>query len=297
MTDQHDQHRCRRGGSCPNREVLDDGTVVGALVAQPGLCRSDERLLGRALDELPALWVGLRQLIRPSMEVGAGGPSGSREAPLPLRADPLVTAEQIRDELVLWATLVRSATGMRAAPRPVVTDTVHPADRAAYLTAAEVGASASLLSRTREVLLGLESRELQRWDPAGAQLAVVTQDGVDGAVALLELHWRATGAAGRRRLVHYLPTPCPRCDAPTLQREDGDDEVQCVTCGTAWGEERYAFFTRVLAEDFTWAARCPRCDELGRRLDDLEGPLCDHAPADDGDDEPAAPETAEASGR
>jgi hypothetical protein len=197
---------------------------------------------------------------------------------MPLRAEPLVAAEAIHDELVLWATLVRAATNMRAQPRSTVPTDVPAADRAMYATAAAVGGAASLLSRAVDVLLGLPARDLQRWDPTGSVLLTERQDGVDGAVALLNLHQRATTAAGRRRLVHFLPTPCPRCDSPTLQREDGDDEVQCVTCYAAWPEDRYKFFTRMLVEDLEWAAQCPLCDDLGRRLDDLEGPLCEHAP-------------------
>lgn len=282
-------YRCRRGHRCPHREHRADGVPVGAAITHPGLCTRDRQLLRQALDELPELWVALRQLITPTTTLGTDGPAGggSKTPPLPLRVAPLLVAERIHTELTGWETLVRARTNMRAPRPPAIPDTVHPADTATYRTAWDVGRAAQLLATAVPILLALEPRELLRWDPDGTRRTLRTLDGVDAACELLNLHQLAVHTAGRSRLVHYLVQPCPRCEHQTLRRDNGDDKVTCATCGAQWPEERYAFFARILLDDLGWAAQCDHCDHLGYLPD---GRPCPHPDlvADPTPEEPAA---------
>lgn len=66
----------------------------------------------------------------------------------------------------------------------------------------------------------------------------------------LELARRAERAAGFDRLVHRLPAPCPSCDALTLTREDGSDQVECRACGRVWPEDDYRRLVLVVAQDY-----------------------------------------------
>jgi hypothetical protein len=68
--------------------------------------------------------------------------------------------------------------------------------------------------------------------------------------------------------VHYLTSPCRRCDAQTLQRKNGDDKATCRTCVGQWT----AFFARVLQQylddaEPSAAGRVP--STLGDRYDAL----------------------------
>ncbi|MFC5993534.1 hypothetical protein ACFQE5_04800 [Pseudonocardia hispaniensis] len=279
-------YRCRRGHRCPHRAHADGVGLVGAAIAHPGLCTRDRQLLRQALDELPELWVALRQLITPTTTASTGGPtSGSKTPPLPLRVAPLLVADRIHTELTDWETLVRARTNMRAPRPPAVPDTVHPDDATTYRAAWDVGRAAQLLATATPILLTLEPRELLRWDPDGTRRTLRTLDGVDAACELLNLHQLAVHTAGRDRLVHYLVQPCPRCEHQTLRRDNGDDKVTCATCAAQWPEERYAFFARILLDDLDWAARCDHCDPRGYLPN---GRPCPHPDLATAPEEPAA---------
>ncbi len=273
-TEQPEQRRCRRGAGCGLRERDAAGLPVGAALELPGLCPRDEHLLRQALHELPELWTALRALIAPS---GAAAPTdtaadGPARSALPLRPAPLVLADQIRSELTGWETLVRSNMAMS---RPVITvpGDVADEDRADYIGGWAVGRAARVLRDATPTLLALASRPLLRWDLAGEHRGVVHLDGIDGACLLIDLHRRAVSTAGRARLIHHLPMPCPRCEHWTLQRDNGDDHAHCTTCGGQWDEQRYGFLGRLLLADLDTAARCPDCDERGVLPDDT---LCPH---------------------
>ncbi|MFR9807086.1 hypothetical protein ACL02T_33035 [Pseudonocardia sp. RS010] len=280
MSDQTSAHRCRRGTRCPRRQLEGARWLGAALDAPTGICDTDYRLLDRALGELNELWLALRMLTRPSLAAPAGpGPRGSKTPPLPLRAEPLVTAEAIHRELSGWATLTRAALNTRPPRRPDVPKAVHPDDRLMHLEAYDVGRDSQHLAMALDTLLALPRRPMRRWDPTGTREDVAHLDGADGAVILLNLHQHAIGVAGRSRLVHQSVLPCPLCDCQTLQRDNGDSDWHCASCGTLVPENKIQFFSRVLLQDLDDADACDQCDELGRRHDDPNGTLCDHRPA------------------
>lgn len=245
---------------------------VGAAVELPGLCPGDEQLLRRALGELPELWAALRGLVTPSGAAPAGPVASVARSALPLRAAPLVMAQQISEELRHWEALVRASMNM-SAPRPPVVDGDVDDDRVTYLEAWAVGRAARVLRDATPTLLALAPRPLLRWDLAGEHRAVAYLDGIDGACLILGLHHRAIATAGQAKLVHHIPMPCPRCDHWTMQRDNGDDHAHCGTCGGQWAEDRYSFLGRMLLQDLDDAARCPDCDERGSLPDDT---LCPH---------------------
>ncbi len=266
-------HRCRRGSRCGLRDRDEHGRPLGAALELPGLCPRDEQLLRQALYDLPELWAALRALVTPSGAAPVDVVSGTARSKLPLRQAPLVVAEQISAELLGWEALVRTHMGMGRPRADPVPRHVPEADRSTFRAGWAVGRAAQLLRDATSTLLALAPRPLLRWDAAGERRTVERLDGVDGACLIIGLHHRAVAAAGRARLVHHLPMPCPRCEHWTLQRENGDSHAHCATCGGMWSEDRYAFLGRLLLQDLQDAARCPECDERGVLPDDT---LCPH---------------------
>lgn len=276
VAEQPEPRRCRRGRACGLRERDQAGLPVGAALELPGLCPRDEVMLRQALHELPELWTALRALVAPSGAPAPGDavPDGPAGSALPLRPAPLVLADHIRGELTGWEALVRARMGMS---RPVVTvpATVAAAERSDWIGGWAVGRAARVLLDATATLLALAPRPLLRWDLAGEHRVVEHLDGIDGACLIIDLHRRAIATAGRGHLIHHLPMPCPSVDCQhwTMQRNNGEDQVHCATCGRTWPEERYGMLTRILAADVADAARCADCDERGVLPDDT---LCPH---------------------
>ncbi len=238
-------HRCRRGRDCPGRERTDDGELVGAAVELPGLCDADRALLERILPELPHLWLSLRGMLVPGDAADDSLARGTRTPPLPLRVDPLVTAELMLDELTRWEEVLRDRMGMNPAP----------GGRSIERAAIHVKRASRLLAQTVPSLLALGPTPHMIWQRGGTYTEIEDDiDGYDAAVRLLALHRTAQRVAGHSVLVHHLPAPCPVCEAQTLRRLDGDDYVRCSTCGTVSTEDQYDWLVLVLAYDLGTAS-------------------------------------------
>lgn len=254
MTDT--DHRCRRGAACADREKITERPAAcescschsgfeqpcdipggcghlheetttwrGAqIAAADGLCRLCRGRVAQAIAHLPLDVAELTVL----MASGSGGEQGAKvrgtpTPPIPIRVGIEALRADIDHELQCWAEPVAEALGAAWD-----TDAAHHS-RIGH----RVQRAAKLLDGAVDTLLALPAMEHMAWadglpvlDAAGER-DTVWRDGIDGAIALTELHRRAFVVAGRTRLVHRLGSPCPWCGRRTLTRENGASEVLC----------------------------------------------------------------------
>lgn len=221
-------HRCRRGPRCTDRERLGDGTILGALIpAADGLCPACTRHTEQAIVELPTDYVELDLLLGKTSTTGAPLVSGTRELPVPIRLNVEAVQAAIVHEVWCWAESV--AEVMRIGWDSYDTGHSRPGFR--------VQRAARLLAGATSVLLALRDVVHIGWDTE--EPAAVERDGITGALLLLDLHHQTRRVAGRTRLVHRLPAPCPRCWFSALERPDGDDIITCTNCARRYTWDEY----------------------------------------------------------
>jgi hypothetical protein len=244
-------HRCARGRQCHEHEIRDDGRGgqrrLGAAIDAPeGLCRACERVVGRALGELPALYVDLAAIVGQHRQAGEHV-SHTRALPTPARLDVLALQADIDATVCAWAAPVAARCAITWYT-PALAYT-----RAGY----RVARAARLLASQLDALLGLRAVQIAAWvpgwseyQPPGRRLLAATLDGREGALRLLALHQRGrqlvSGGTGDAR----LPVPCPSCEAPALVRANGADQVTCRGCGNSWPEKDYRRLCLILAENY-----------------------------------------------
>lgn len=170
------------------------------LLCQPGYARLEQHLA-----ELPALTTWLQANIggASTSALDLTGTRAGGDSPLPIRADVLDHILLIRATLVSWAILIAEERQLR-------------------------GPAGSMPSVTATFLLAhLPWAAEQAWVDDLAQEAA-------------DLHRDAHHLCPSRPRIYHLPIPCPEQDCGfTLTRKDGDDYVQCQTCGRLWTEAEY----------------------------------------------------------
>lgn len=227
-------HRCSRGPRCPGREKVGEETLGAWINPEVGLCLDCERAVQAAIGELPRDYVELAVILG---KVGDGGEelvSGSRELPVPIRLPVEALMSRIWHESQCWAELVAERLRIDWDTQDI-RDSRH---------GAVVDRSSSLLSNAVSVLLALRAVRTVVWgvNPEGEDIWVDTdQDGVEGAVTLLELHHRARRFAGLTKVVFRLKVPCPHCGQTLLTQDAGSDVVKCGNdrCGLVMPWDRY----------------------------------------------------------
>jgi hypothetical protein len=187
--------------------------------AQTGLlCRRCADRLERHLAELPAQAQQLRAVL-------SGPPRGGRGENRPTKGNPPVPLnlaahdhlQHLTDTLASWAQLVIDERSLRGPDTPTI-------------------------------------ESLSRWLLAQIDW-LITQPWVDDlADEMRDLTRVADGLTHARPGWHRLPVPCPGCDSLSLGRWDGDDHINCSTCGERWAEQDYPRFVRVVAGDVTVTA-------------------------------------------
>ncbi len=160
--------------------------------------------------------------------------SGSREAPLPIRVDPL--------DLDLPARQANPTAAAR----------LHPEDQIGHLSVAT-----TLDSWVRDWRAVRDMRELGP-EPTVPNLVAWLANRLDWALdnhpAADEFADEITSLArvlrrtnGTDKLVHRLSAPCPTCELVELFREDGADYVECRNCHRLWTEDEYHRLCVILA--------------------------------------------------
>jgi hypothetical protein len=240
-------HRCHRGPRCVRwQRHPDTGARLGAEInADRGLCEPCTRHLGGALGTLPRDYAELHRVLARIARPGADVVTGTRDLPIPVRADVEALMSEIVHETVCWAESTSDVLG-------IVMDTQTTRDSRAGVA---LQRAARILAGAMSVFLAL--RDVEHVEYAGlvnGVATVLTRDGLDGAVVLLDLHHRVRAVTGQTRLINRLPTPCPRCEYLALERADGDDVIQCRACERVYTWEEYETLCGILADRKEYAA-------------------------------------------
>jgi hypothetical protein len=195
---------------------------------RPPVCEGDRAQVRRDLGEIPDAYALLPGVLASGQGSGEKV-SGSRQAPLPLRVDPL--------DLTL----------------PARAGSVGIPDQVGYLSVATE--------------LDFWVRDWADWRGRGERLpepdvTTMTQwllvrldDAFDHpaidefAAKVSYLRRTLHRMAGIQPLTHHLPAPCPTCGLTTMVRRDGASYVECDTCGRLWTEEDYRRLCVVLAAE------------------------------------------------
>lgn len=231
---------CSIEGGCGHLHLVGKIEVAARITQERGLCLSCAAHVEAALagtDGLVLDYVELETLL------GAAGSqmvsdlvSSTRDLPVPLRVSILDLQRGIVHEAVSWAEPVAERLG-------IDWDTQHARDSR---PGPQLQRALNLLAKSVSVLVALPVQDYRCWRTGDW----TSRDGVAGALELLYQHSLVRAVAGRSKLVHDLPAPCPRCDQLTLVRHDGDDHVQCEMCRVTWDEGDYKRLCLVLADDY-----------------------------------------------
>jgi len=240
-------HRCYRGPRCARwLRHPDTGARLGAEInADRGLCGTCACHLTDVLGDLPRDYAELHRILARVARPGADVVTGTRDLPIPVRADVEALMAEIVHEAVCWAESTSDVLG-------IVLDTQVTRDSRPGVA---LQRAARILTRAVPVFLAL--RDVEHAEHAGlvdGVATVLTRDGLDGAVVLLDLHHRVRAVTGQTRLINRLPTPCPRCEYLALERADGDDVIECRACLRVYTWEEYETLCGILADRKGFAA-------------------------------------------
>jgi hypothetical protein len=224
-------HRCHRDDRCARWET-DPVTKrrIGATIhAEAGLCPACARHLEQVLAELPRDYTDLELVLSDATSRHGEAVRGTPEPPLPVRTDVVALQADITHELLVWAEPVAERLG-------ITLDTQAARNsRPGFL----VQRCTRLLRPNVPVLLSL--RAVEQLGAVCGTPVVVCRDGLDGALALIELHHRARATAGLTRRVERMTAPCPhpQCQTTSLTRPDGGDTITCGHCGRVYTWDKY----------------------------------------------------------
>ncbi|MDX3661305.1 hypothetical protein PV646_28705 [Streptomyces sp. ID05-26A] len=240
--------RCRRGKNCidarAQRVTLPDGDSarvrMPAWATSPnGLCRQDVTLTLRAAQQLPADYWELSVLLGKTSRPLSTYASSSRDLAVPIRLNVEALQAAIVVELDIWAAPVAEHSGM----------TYVEAGRGSH----HVRYASGWITGRWPLLLAVPVTTVMRLDGHDERLSgrnpTVTsdEDGVDGALRLLDLHDQVTALAGRTHRAEKMWSPCPLCQRLALERQEGSNLVGCKLCGHLMTLDDYERLASVLA--------------------------------------------------
>lgn len=219
--------------------------LAGETDGRSPLCESDLLAGERAVPALVLDYRDLEQQIPKAISVWTDGQPGvgKREAPLPLRLDPVALQEEICWVLTAWEDVVRERE--RLSDR---LGRVRPG-WAVQAAAGILGSRVRLLAAVPDVEMAsypnLDDETLRRV----GTLEHAPVPGWRGVLDMATLHRRARSALGITDLTHDLPGECPNCDKKTLRRDNGSDTVYCVSCDHRRPYGDYERYLRMLVWD------------------------------------------------
>ncbi len=241
-----DSTLCRRGDHCANPRTTTTTTPDGqqrrervpAWAEDHGLCRIDLAQLQPAIQQLPRDYWELSHLLGKTSSLLESSIGRTRTIPAPIRLSVLTLQEAIVHEVTLWAAAVDRSFVDAGSP------------------SARLRRGVQALQGTWPALLEVPEQDVCRLDGAvettsgRSSQAWSVEDGVTGALALLDLHGRVERVEGRLRRAQRLWSPCPRCQALGLEREEGGGQVDCRRCGHRMPLGEYEVLAGVLARAY-----------------------------------------------
>lgn len=226
--------RCRRASQCVKSVPDPDraGKFIGVLLCNPGICKACTTHVHDAIGYLSADYQELNSLIAAGSGQSEEFVTGSRELKVPIRLGVEALRQQIDYELTFWS--IRTS------------DSYWPLDRLNSLPDYRVARAAEYLQHNLDKLLALREIPHLVWDIDGRPVPnkADMQSGIDGALCLLELHYRVKRVAGRTALVHRLSLACPYCHRVSLVRENGSDVTSCENCYRRLMPDEYSWFVQ-----------------------------------------------------
>jgi hypothetical protein len=222
---------------------------------RPMVCDGDRQWLDRTLVEIADLYPRLEDELMPGQSQ-TQRVSGSREAPLPLRVEPLdltmpARAAEPSDEARRW-----------------------PEDQLGDLSVAS--RLDSWVSDWRGRIDGGNTRpaptvvELVRWLRIWLERACDQHPAIDEfAAEIKDLRRSLRQVVGINEIrPEHLDVPCRRCDLLALSRSPGDDWVECGGCGDLLSDDEYRRWVGLLAADITETMNAPAPALTGPGLTD-----------------------------
>jgi hypothetical protein len=185
---------------------------------------------GRArnnLHQAPQLLAHIRGQVVPSME-SARGPrvSGTRDAPIPLRPDPVHDADDLYSQIVNWIVAFARQTGIRP-PATAVAFLQQSVDAARLPSWARGQAAAYTLAE--DLVRWYEQHELQLMTALPPLTVRAWCDDIDAIVGA----FRKRYPQAERKPRQAAPRECPTCgeNAVVVEFYAAGVEVECRHCG------------------------------------------------------------------
>lgn len=236
---------CTIPGGCGHLHPETETWLGAWITTDAGLCESCTREVVSAIRHLKGDVAELTQHIGRGNATTGDKVTLTREPPIPLRPGVEALRAEIVDQVQTWAEIVAVELGI---------DWSSPQLRS-RLSGAHVTRAADLLATAVDTLVGLGPQELLAWADGrpvwdhdlDCQDAVFV-DGIDAALHLTELHWRAWRIAGHGRLTHHRYERCKECGQRALTVENGSDSAVC------WSE-RCRGRTRIPVDELGWLTK------------------------------------------
>lgn len=253
--DEEGMRECSRAEHCSDPRPVEEGsrTVLAPALTPRAFCERDRMVIERSLTEIPELWD------RAHAEIGnkrqANGPkvSASKTAPVPLSLPVDALLRHVVAVLTSWEERVRIVAGLS------ILDT-HLSRMRRDRVAVRI--ACALLAAHLEALLSLDDEPMLRGvglneldgrpsdasgvvhPNAGYADILLTLDGADAGLELLDLHYRCrTLLTETKRPAKHLPVPCKECGHMKLfERRDWEDQPDgaiCRHCGTQYDDNGY----------------------------------------------------------
>lgn len=260
--------RCARGERCADAAPHPDTRqIVAAWPESQGsnFCQRDATIIGRVLGGMPERYVGLHLMLGQKTRVTDERVSGSRTAPIPLRADVDALARDMTVSLASWHARIAAAQSLTSLPagrrrqQVIVTAAVRtlapriedllrlgPAPMLRHFT---IRAAALLPEGTPGQLHMLDE---QRKHPLYADVTLML-NGAAAGLEILELDYRARHVLG---LTVPPPArlegiPCKRCDMLALEvAPEPQYKSACSACGDLLTQDEYDDWVKLYA---AWA--------------------------------------------
>jgi hypothetical protein len=266
MSVEHEPHRCYRGHMCLWWEEIDGKKQGGRIEAEKGLCEPCRTHLFDAVGSLTSSYEDLAEMLLEPTSGGGEKVTFTRELPVPLR----LSIEALQAEMVhvawTWAEIVARVVGTDGKTRYQFKHTrpqVLLADATKLLRSR---LSVFLAVRDEQVAVWTEEqvsdqnvrplRGASQMVPAPAidlgyvrkaQWDYEAQDGVDGAVQMIDLYHRARRTLGVTRAVDQYQLPCPRCQGQLTRLSGPSDLIECGSCDFKKTIEEYEQLCLLLA--------------------------------------------------